>query len=207
MPARQGRGQRRAGAAASERSGHEGHRFPDRFHHKDVHGRRRERRWNKPLDAGGRSGTPARPGYTRIRLSSPADVAQLVEHFTRNEGVPGSSPGVGFLSYLQGVSSDQATPARRSRPSWSGSRVQKGYVRDLFSVSEVVPPKGQHGPVCRYFVVRDGMTTASPAMPGRAPAWTDVPADARFPGRRAARVSSATGAGAAAPPPPTMQRF
>ena len=25
-----------------------------------------------------------------------ADVAQLVEHFTRNEGVPGSSPGVGF---------------------------------------------------------------------------------------------------------------
>jgi hypothetical protein len=26
-----------------------------------------------------------------------ADVAQLVEHFTRNEGVPGSSPGVGFL--------------------------------------------------------------------------------------------------------------
>jgi hypothetical protein len=29
------------------------------------------------------------------RLKSPADVAQLVEHFTRNEGVPGSSPGVG----------------------------------------------------------------------------------------------------------------
>jgi hypothetical protein len=26
---------------------------------------------------------------------SPADVAQLVEHFTRNEGVPGSNPGVG----------------------------------------------------------------------------------------------------------------
>src|SRR5829696_2885302 len=25
----------------------------------------------------------------------PADVAQLVEHFTRNEGVPGSNPGVG----------------------------------------------------------------------------------------------------------------
>jgi hypothetical protein len=24
-----------------------------------------------------------------------ADVAQLVEHFTRNEGVPGSNPGVG----------------------------------------------------------------------------------------------------------------
>jgi len=26
-----------------------------------------------------------------------ADVAQLVEHFTRNEGVPGSIPGVGFV--------------------------------------------------------------------------------------------------------------
>ena len=25
-----------------------------------------------------------------------ADVAQLVEHFTRNEGVPGSNPGVGL---------------------------------------------------------------------------------------------------------------
>src|SRR6185503_21031650 len=31
-------------------------------------------------------------GYSRTS----ADVAQLVEHFTRNEGVPGSSPGVGF---------------------------------------------------------------------------------------------------------------
>src|SRR6266487_4390599 len=28
-------------------------------------------------------------------VGSTADVAQLVEHFTRNEGVPGSSPGVG----------------------------------------------------------------------------------------------------------------
>src|SRR4051812_14159634 len=33
-------------------------------------------------------------GKTRICRSF-ADVAQLVEHFTRNEGVPGSSPGVG----------------------------------------------------------------------------------------------------------------
>jgi hypothetical protein len=29
-------------------------------------------------------------------IPAPADVAQLVEHFTRNEGVPGSRPGVGF---------------------------------------------------------------------------------------------------------------
>src|SRR4051794_26227117 len=35
---------------------------------------------------------PGRRGYPRAR---PADVAQLVEHFTRNEGVSGSSPLVG----------------------------------------------------------------------------------------------------------------
>ncbi len=29
-------------------------------------------------------------------MSQSAGVAQLVEHFIRNEGVPGSSPGVGF---------------------------------------------------------------------------------------------------------------
>src|SRR5205823_1722879 len=42
----------------------------------------------------------------------PADVAQLVEHFTRNEGVPGSSPGVG-----------SRFPGRRprSRPAEPGS--------------------------------------------------------------------------------------
>jgi hypothetical protein len=37
------------------------------------------------------------PGTRKIReIPANADVAQLVEHFTRNEGVPGSSPGVGF---------------------------------------------------------------------------------------------------------------
>jgi hypothetical protein len=33
-------------------------------------------------------------------IPASADVAQLVEHFTRNEGVPGSSPGVGFRKSL-----------------------------------------------------------------------------------------------------------
>jgi hypothetical protein len=32
-------------------------------------------------------------------MGLPADVAQLVEHFTRNEGVPGSSPGVGSVNH------------------------------------------------------------------------------------------------------------
>ena len=50
------------------------------------------------------SGARAAPRGARLagpepRLNSPrpADVAQLVEHFTRNEGVPGSSPGVGLF--------------------------------------------------------------------------------------------------------------
>ena len=52
-------------------------------------------------DRPGFSATYGRPetalGRRRIReVSASADVAQLVEHFTRNEGVPGSSPGVGF---------------------------------------------------------------------------------------------------------------
>ena len=38
----------------------------------------------------------AEPARIRGYYQSSADVAQLVEHFTRNEGVPGSSPGVGF---------------------------------------------------------------------------------------------------------------
>ena len=42
-------------------------------------------------------------GARRIRgIRANADVAQLVEHFTRNEGVPGSNPGVGSeMNYLR----------------------------------------------------------------------------------------------------------
>src|SRR6478672_9537347 len=47
-----------------------------------------------------------RAGYTGP-ASSLADVAQLVEHFTRNEGVPGSSPGVGSVN--QAVSGEAAS--------------------------------------------------------------------------------------------------
>ena len=45
-----------------------------------------------PLSSFGRRSSPP-DGATLI---DPADVAQLVEHFTRNEGVRGSSPRVGF---------------------------------------------------------------------------------------------------------------
>src|SRR5215207_9526706 len=46
----------------------------------------------KPRYTLGRAGSQPRAA---ARLRPRADVAQLVEHFTRNEGVPGSSPGVG----------------------------------------------------------------------------------------------------------------
>jgi glycosyltransferase involved in cell wall biosynthesis len=51
-----------------------------------------------------------RNGYSR-RL---ADVAQLVEHFTRNEGVPGSSPGVGLVN--QAKSGTPEAPCRGLEP-------------------------------------------------------------------------------------------
>jgi hypothetical protein len=41
---------------------------------------------------------PKRRRYEEIPAN--ADVAQLVEHFTRNEGVPGSIPGVGSTKAL-----------------------------------------------------------------------------------------------------------
>ena len=54
-----------------------------------------------------------------------ADVAQLVEHFTRNEGVPGSSPGVGSSEApLRGFCSDglgdsgQASGLTEDAQSW-----------------------------------------------------------------------------------------
>ena len=45
-----------------------------------------------------------------------ADVAQLVEHFTRNEGVPGSSPGVGSRKALVTRRNTGTRSAQDERP-------------------------------------------------------------------------------------------
>jgi hypothetical protein len=65
------------------------------------------------------------PGTRKIReIPASADVAQLVEHFTRNEGVPGSSPGVGS----DGIACnwrDFGRPAE-SRIGYASGRGQRG---------------------------------------------------------------------------------
>src|SRR5204863_9419202 len=73
-----------------------------------------ECRWTSPVSCV-RLTPPLTPGRLEANAVTPkttkpcvvagsldlrADVAQLVEHFTRNEGVPGSSPGVGFAPSL-----------------------------------------------------------------------------------------------------------
>src|SRR5918996_2621183 len=70
-----------------------------------------------------------------LHCSRRADVAQLVEHITRNDGVPGSSPGVGSRETpaYAGVSvSLEATPA--------------ACVKRLRQVAERAAPRSAAGP-------------------------------------------------------------
>ena len=70
---------------------------------------------------------------------SHADVAQLVEHFTRNEGVPGSSPGVGLIPCLACRATGDPAPA----PPWSLAGP-----RDSRDVSRDRHPRGREGFAC-----------------------------------------------------------
>ena len=88
-------------------------------------------RWKLASPAGGTNpwtqaddlGLPRDRAILEAGFPSRADVAQLVEHFTRNEGVPGSSPGVGFT-----VSSHfRAFP--ESLPVGASSRVSRRHPR------------------------------------------------------------------------------
>ena len=78
------------------------------------------------------------PGTRKIRkIPASADVAQLVEHFTRNEGVPGSSPGVGSgrKVLLESMFWPSAFAARTSQilvgGYTRGTRVFRGALRRL----------------------------------------------------------------------------
>jgi hypothetical protein len=76
---------------------------------------------------------PAQPeiasGSRKTReIPASADVAQLVEHFTRNEGVPGSSPGVGLGSFcrefaLAHLSCESAETSIKRPRAWRAARI------------------------------------------------------------------------------------
>jgi len=88
--------------------------------------------------------------------------------FPRNEGVPGSSPGVGFLAHLQGVLSDQAVSGTRSGSPLGPFRVRNGYVRDPFSIGEVVPLPATDWPRLQGIHSRVAITWACPPVPASA---------------------------------------
>ncbi len=76
--------------------------------------------------------SPALGGELRpvsLGFGAPADVAQLVEHFTRNEGVSGSNPLGGSLSLLllaaryEPLSCPRIAPASRTDASISTRRI------------------------------------------------------------------------------------
>jgi hypothetical protein len=82
---------------------------------------------------------------------------------TRNEGVPGSSPGVG-LAHLQGCLSSLAT-------SVAPFGYESGTSDDSFSDGEVVTPAARYLVICREFVtVRPPLTLelACPRVPASA---------------------------------------
>jgi hypothetical protein len=77
-------------------------------------------------------------------LAVPADVAQLVEHFTRNEGVRGSNPRVGLRLIPDAISPTSETAAPRSSQQVSVARqliepYSRGPVGD-FEISSTISP-------------------------------------------------------------------
>jgi hypothetical protein len=107
--------------------------------------------------ASARIGRP-RNGYSR-RL---ADVAQLVEHFTRNEGVPGSSPGVGSRD-LQGKSAWLAFSGRRSLGTHPCKFVFQGASVKNLILQAVFLPAGPE----RLLAVHEGLLHSRATPPSR----------------------------------------
>ena len=96
-----------------------------------------------------------------------ADVAQLVEHFTRNEGGPRFESGVGFLAYLQGFCRIGEASCTRSGTPLDAFRVRNAYVRDPFSLDEVVPFPAKGCPYLQGIHSRTAFTCACPQVPAR----------------------------------------
>jgi hypothetical protein len=85
---------------------------------------------------------------------------------TRNEGVPGSSPGVGSRPVLQGLSPEQTTLS-------AGFRYETGTSSDRFTVSEGVPARPPLIVFARTSTSEDD-DDAHTTLPGCACEWTHV---------------------------------
>ena len=68
----------------------------------------------------------------------PADVAQLVEHFTRNEGVRGSNPRVGFQEIPQMRAFSMPAAGHRLLRNYSGSGITSVAAANRPSTSAVI---------------------------------------------------------------------
>jgi hypothetical protein len=81
-----------------------------------------------------------------------ADVAQLVEHFTRNEGVRGSNPRVGLVAlrdsdaYRPTCASETQSIAQSPRRSQSGGSVMRS--RSVLSTTASVFSIGSRRSLC-----------------------------------------------------------
>ena len=100
--------------------------------------------------------------------------------FPRNEGVPGSSPGVGF----QPICRDVCRLWQRARQLQGTKRVHFLTVSPLVKWSSRVRTRGLFAGISRG----DGERTQCPQVPGRARAKTAVPGDG--PGAEAERSCS-----------------
>ena len=95
-------------------------------------------------------------GGAALHLAVPADVAQLVEHFTRNEGVRGSSPRVGFSEIpafgtgtRRGMSSGGGAPAvsrALDRGAEAPRRKHRGAGRRTATTASPLRPLGGRSP-------------------------------------------------------------
>jgi hypothetical protein len=141
--------------------------------------------------AAGRAGAPAagaRRQRTRLHFATRADVAQLVEHFTRNEGVPGSNPGVGSSRKARS-GGPSSWPGTRASPGAALSRVRHGHDVDDAAAPLVhhdgrssssgllagVPERGPTGHVAESRSRRPrrcGRDRAGGRAPGRSPGPT-----------------------------------
>jgi hypothetical protein len=130
--------------------------------------RRRARGTNGYVNAGTFGHTRAPPwtqeqSISRRNVSACARAWTPVLHasFPRNEGVPGSSPGVGFRPICRYF----CHSGQRRDGSGGPSGYETGTSGTPSQVMKWSPSKGQNRLVCRHFVARVGMTTAVPAMP------------------------------------------